>query len=389
MSSRTLYSGAYLRMCLANAFLCTYIFANFTLQIRFHHDSVSFCLGSMALFTVGLFLPGVLNAYMMERFKRKGIYIKSVLVILSLNAVFAYSTSSMWLLLAFLLQGMAFSTAQNALGNTLVNDLLVSEKRTLGDNLYSWYGRLGLPAGWAMTILLVRYVHSPVAQIVWFAAIPCVFALLLVLFQPIPLKAPVRTTLFSTDRFWHSKAVPLFLATLLAAAIEGLMVGGAIMMDQQILLKQPLYMGVGFLLALWLQRVAFLNAENRAEMIAGALLTLAATILSVHPLQAVRTDVAFCLLGAGIGMISARLLMYFLKLSGHCQRGTAQNTYMLGWRTGFSLGFLLAVCCMKNVQLLASIAGGSSIVLCVAYLWYIHPWFDRHKDRSFKFCEGV
>ena len=93
--------------------------------------------------------------------------------------------------------------------------------------------------------------------------------------------------------------------------------------------------------------------------------------------------VASFMFGAGISLASTRFLLYFLKLTGHCQRGTAQNTYMLSRECGYALGLVLAL--MIPVALETALV---LILLSVAlYLFVTHPWFMRHGDRGFKFRE--
>ncbi len=47
--------------------------------------------------------------------------------------------------------------------------------------------------------------------------------------------------------------------------------------------------------------------------------------------------------GAGISLASTRFLLYFLKLTGHCQRVRHKNTYMLSRECGYALGLVLAL----------------------------------------------
>jgi len=333
---------------------------------------------------------GPTNTHLVEKFTRKGLYLKAVLLLIALNFGIFFATSTPVFLLCFGVQGMLFAVAQNALGNTLVNDLMSSEKRTLGDNLYSWYGRLGIPFGWLWGIALLHF-NLPTLQTALLAVAPCFIALLLILCVKVPLKAPVHTSFFSLDRYFLPKAWPLFVLALVGAAVEGIILAQALR-----LLADPimpaLYLAAGFLIALWLQRIVFVQAVDKAEMIAGTLLTLAALLMLRHSLDGVR-QVAFLCLGAGIGMMAARLLMYFLKISGHCQRGTVQNTYMLGWRTGFALGFLIAAFEVARPAAFADssslyVALGLVVAYALFYFFYVHPWFEKHKNRDFKFREG-
>lgn len=403
MSTRNLHNSAYLKMCMANFLVCTYLFALFTLFFHAHIGAPLQSAAMMLCFTAGMYVPGPFNSWAVERYSRKGLYLRSLLVILLLDIfVLACGTYPLPLsYIAFFVTGISFAVAQNTLGNTMVNDLLASEKRTKGDNLYSWYGRLGLPVGLLFALLLLRlsdgslqiagYPLPPMTMskelMHYVIALPVVIAFLLIFFLQVPLKAPVQSPLVSLDRFWRPTAWPLFLMTLAAAAVEGAVIGMTFRLAGLHILHDGLYLCGGFILALLLQHVVFVDAVDRAEMVSGTILTLFALILFRHPLVMVH-NVAFLLLGAGIGMMSARLLMYFLKLSGHCQRGTSQNTYMLGWRSGFCLGFCFAMIDGAGTTELDNfhcieISLALSVLFLVAYLCLIHPWFERHKDRDF------
>lgn len=380
----TLRNVDYVRMCVANTLVCTYAFMVYPL-LYLHTANLAFCAGALLMFALGNALPGALNAWMMERFSRKGVYLRSLVLLMALGAVLDWYP--FWALPVCLLQGVAFAMLQNALGHTLVNDLLASDKRTAGDNLYSWYGRFGLPFGWLAALWLFNEV--PTAHYL-LALLPAAVAFVLIALMPVQLKAPVPAPHLSLDRYWQPNAWPLFLMSVGASALEGIAVALAFQWGDDAL-SRAFFMAVGFLLALWLQRVVFAEAVDKAEMVAGAVLTLGGFFMIGHELQVV-SEVAYVLLGAGNGMLSGRLLIYFLKLCGHCQRGTSQNTYMLGWRFGLAAGFgfvAVAAAWMPENAFFAGTVGGIvvSLVYLAAYLLLVHPWFERHRDRDFRFRE--
>lgn len=43
---------------------------------------------------------------------------------------------------------------------------------------------------------------------------------------------------------------------------------------------------------------------------------------------------AAVLMGLGLGLVTPEFLMMFVKLSQHCQRGTANTTHLLAWELG-------------------------------------------------------
>jgi hypothetical protein len=86
--------------------------------------------------------------------------------------------------------------------------------------------------------------------------------------------------------------------------------------------------------------------------------------------------------GLGVGIIGSRFLLFFIKLSRHCQRGTSQSTCFLGWETGLSLGVGLGYLVFyKQPDLLIYTALALTIAALLMYHFFTHAWFVRNKNR--------
>lgn len=143
------------------------------------------------------------------------------------------------------------------------------------------------------------------------------------------------------------------------------------------------FAAAGAITANVVRKAVFRNADMRAEIVSGLLCAFFALLIIIVRDADTYYKVASFMFGAGISLASTRFLLYFLKLTGHCQRGTAQNTYMLSRECGYALGLVLAL--MIPVALETALV---LILLSVAlYLFVTHPWFMRHGDRGFKFRE--
>jgi hypothetical protein len=97
--------------------------------------------------------------------------------------------------------------------------------------------------------------------------------------------------------------------------------------------------------------------------------------------QAVVGYVAPLFIGFALGVIGSRFLLFFIKLSKHCQRGTSQSSYTLGWESGlaFGLGMGYAVFqCNTSVILMWALI---LIVLALVLYQFTHIWFLKHKNR--------
>jgi predicted MFS family arabinose efflux permease len=135
----------------------------------------------------------------------------------------------------------------------------------------------------------------------------------------------------------------------------------------------------GFVLALLAQRFVFRDAELKSEVITGLFLMIAALlVLLVYP----QSPVPPVLIGLSVGIVASRFLLFFIKLSRHCQRGTSQSTYFLGWETGLAIGVALGYgLFFKHPQPLLYTALGLTAVALLMYHLFTHQWFMGNKNR--------
>jgi hypothetical protein len=98
--------------------------------------------------------------------------------------------------------------------------------------------------------------------------------------------------------------------------------------------------------------------------------------------QAVVSFAAPLFVGFSLGIIGSRFLLFFIKLSRHCQRGTSQSTFLLGWESGIAFGLGIGYGLFYGEP---STVLQLSLVLTVAalllYSFLTHDWFLRHKNR--------
>ena len=177
----------------------------------------------------------------------------------------------------------------------------------------------------------------------------------------------------SLDRFFLPSSFLLFLNLLFISSVVG--------MTFSLSLSLVFYalMMCGFLLALLSQLFAFRNAELKSEVVSGLILMLASIlILLVYPSSLVSP----LLMGMAVGIISSRFLLFFVKLSRHCQRGTSQSTYFLGWETGLTLGIGMGYGLFTGMRDMLLYTGiGITVVSLLMYHFFTHYWFIKHKNR--------
>lgn len=329
----------------------------------------------VALFGLGLFLPGPFCNYWLDTYKRKTICLWAMLAVMAATFVLSFPGLPTGLPAVLrLLQGMAFGVFQIALGSTLLIDLSHTRRRTQAAHVYYWFSRfawsLGPAAGW----LAIRCGMANV--MVSMACVAVTAALVLLLRLHVPFRTPLEPVRFSTDRFWLRRGSPLFFGLLPVTLSAGLMMAGNRCFEFYGLLM------VGFLLALVSHEVVFANADLRAEVTAGLILLFGACLLLLTGEAVVTVPFASVLAGWGLGLTSSRYLLFLIRISEHCERGTAQSTYMLAWEGGICMGFfggcLMMRCCPRAVYGVGMLLTAGAAVY---YLLYAHAWFLKRCRR--------
>lgn len=343
---------------------------------------------SMAAFALGLYLFGAQCSWLVQRFRRNMVCMWAI-VALALNVLLLGYFSPMTTFPKALIQrvalGAAFGLAQMILSSTLIIDTCESHQRTEANFGAAWFSRfalsLGPVAGLAVALLPANDYLMPlgchltqITPILFVSGIIALVSMLLISRVSFPFRTPEEgVSVASLDRFFLTSGFPLFLNLLLISVVVGLVLSLSLS-----LVFYALMMG-GFLLALLAQRFVFRNAELKSEVISGLILLLAALlVLLVYPTSVV----APLLTGTAVGVISSRFLLFFVKLSRHCQRGTSQSTYFLGWETGLALGLGMGYGLFydtRDMLLYTCLAITATALLMYHFL--THRWFLEHKNR--------
>lgn len=340
MSSQSpcqLSGSRFINMCVANWFLHIYVFSTIPLlyaQMTAWGAPLVQVGWAVAAFAAGMVLPGPFSAHLMECRSRKEICLKAILVLGLVGTLcYIWASSAGWLIAIQGLQGLAFGIVQTALGSTLVNDVLLSRERNRGDLIYAWAGRIGIPLGLFFGYVLSVLTDAP--RMYGWAVVPCVLAFLLIAQTSIPLKAPVHVPLLTLDRFFLPRSFPLTLSMFAAPWLLGRIAGG--FPDGVCYLSLALGVLFAFLTQLYVRR----RVAQRQIMGLGYVLMLS-VLLPLRHENFMLAGMGYFLVGLGVGAVSSRHLMDWIGTAAHCQRGTAQNTYMISWRVAFSAGFFFS-----------------------------------------------
>ena len=336
---------------------------------------------AMGAFGFGLFGFGAFASFLVQRFRRNMVCVWAVLSIAALIGLLYYvdiklcQFMELWFVaLQRFLLGACFGLAQMVLSSTLIIDTCESYQRTEANHSASWFSRFALALGPLAGLLLERLAGFETVLIA--AGGVAAVAAVLILLVSFPFRAPDdNIPMVSLDRFFLPHGFPLFANLQLVTLAMGLLLS--------VTFSELFFamMRVGFLLAIVAQRFVFRDAEVKSEVISGLLLMGAALLMMLTRTQQVVWYAAPVFVGFGLGIIGSRFLLFFIKLSRHCQRGTSQSTFLLGWESGLAWGLGLGLILFEGDRFTTLL---TSLVLVAAALVvydYTHRWFVRNKNR--------
>lgn len=346
------------------------------LQDRYSSIETSCCI---AAYAIGIVATGSLCSYLVQKYRRNLICIDSIILLLVSLLVLWWLQDKMtpwWVIAADrLIMGAALGMAEMILTSTLIIDVCESFQRTEANYAASWFGRLSLAIGPFCAIMICKWwTFSTVLTV---AAACALVASFLVKFISFPFKAPTDDLkLFSFDRFFLTHGTVLFLNMLLGTVSVGLVLS----LQNTSLFYCTLL--AGFFLTILSQKFVFENAELKSEIVTGLVLMGTSYLLLMSDRPAMSIYVAPVMMGAGLGIIASRFMLFFIKLSAHCQRGTSQSTYFLAWEIGITLGLSLGcLLSLDRARLVLLFALSIALVAIVMYICYTHSWYLKHKNR--------
>ena len=338
---------------------------------------------AMGAFGVGMFAFGGFCSYLVQRYRRNRICMDAILLmvicITLLQSFLQHDfgvVERWWIFAQRILFGAVYGLAEMVLASTLIIDKCSSAMRTEADHSTAWFSRFAVALG-PMVGLLVYHITDSFWRVILVSDVCVIISLLLIRAVKFPFRAPDENThVFSLDRFFLPQGTPLFINIFLIMLPVGMLFSLA--------LPWMFYamMMAGFALALLAQRFVFQNAELKSEVVTGMILIVAAMqMMHVYDINKV-IFVAPTMIGLAIGLIGSRFLLFFIKLSRHCQRGTSSSTFLLGWESSIAIGIGLGYMSFSGqADHLLLVAEVISILAAAMYLAFTHRWFLNHKNR--------
>ena len=340
----------------------------------------------IAAFAVGILLVGWFTSYLIQRFKRTRVCIYAIIgFLLSLVApqvAGCVDGSNLVQVLFYvrLASGICAGLAQIVIVSTLIIDTCEANQRTEANYAVGWFMRFALALGPFVALIALRWGGLPAAG--WTAVCETAVALVLVAATNLPFRSPSdNIRLLSSDRFFMPRSWLLASNLILVVAAVGMVVA--------VQIENPRFfasMMVGFMLAVLAEKYVFVNAELVSEAVTGMLLIVFALLIMLTN-TGISTFIPPLLIGLGIGLVGSRFLLFFIKLSDHCQRGTSQSSYFIAWEIGLALGMMAGFAVIDSYSKesgFSAVLQYSLVLVLVAMVLYLavtHRWYLSHKNR--------
>ncbi len=375
----------FMRVCIANLLFFISLYMLFPVIPLEMTDRLSISIadtGSLfLLLTAGMFVVGPFSAYIIDAYKRKNVCIISSLAMLGCTIGYFFVQTYPQLMILCAVQGL-FVGMGTISGVTLAIDITHTNMRSYGNLTFSWMVRMGMFVGIALGVWIYQWYSF---QLLLYASVA--FGLLGILFLSrvyVPFRAPIVTCMCSTDRFFLVRGWIPAINLIIIALVPGLVIPifhhytyGIVIADIE--LPYYTFVMIGFPFALILYRLFFKNDKSFVAISIG----LALMFLSMLFQQFSLGVYSPILLGIGMGLVAPEFLLVFVKLSHHCQRGTANTTHFLSWSLGIASGIALACYLQHNNQgnSIVSYAIIASVVALIFFLAVTYPYFKSKRVR--------
>ena len=295
---------------------------------------------------------------------------------------YAFVTNFTELILLSTVQGLAFGIGTTA-GITLAIDITNSTLRSAGNVSFSWTARLGMLLGIILGVWL--YQSHSFQNLLTVSVITGAVGILMRSGVYVPFRAPIVTKLYSFDRFLLLRGWVPAINLILITFVPGLLIPMVHPFLNDFVLGNvgipvPFFVGttLGYIISLFIARLFFFKEKTLRLVIIGIGLEMVAMSLLNTDLS---IGISSVLLGLGLGLTMPEFLMIFVKLSHHCQRGTANTTHLLASEVGISLG--IATACYMELDTDKMLHTGQ-MVASIALLFFVlvtYPYYIKKKVR--------
>lgn len=303
---------------------------------------------SVAIPGIGAFFFGGTCSYLTQKYRRNMVCIIAILLLAAnILAIKYIADKAEWLrqadlalccvLVSRFFLGAFFGLAYLVLNSTLTIDCCDTSRRTRA-NTVSARIYLAATVGGPLVGFFAKQEWGSI-NVYYASAALCLAAAILLRSVTFPFKAPEETVKkFSLDRFIIPSSMPLAIPV----ALVSFCLATLAMHDADT--SQAIFMPLGIIAGIAIQHTLLHNTGHGTQTFAGCFLLIVSSAL----LLATSGNGELAILARIITGIAAALILCNLHLgltdtADHCQRGTAQSTFILLFELGTSCGAFLCL----------------------------------------------
>ena len=321
-------------------------------------------------FGLSMFLPGLINNYLVDAFSRKAVCMRSMLCFALLGLLYPYAGEVWMIVVLRIIQGALWGIVLMSTGSTLVIDVTPRNNRDRANTCFAISGIIGMFAGLFSGVVFGD--SFTLEYVTYMSAVLSVCAIFLVSMVHVSFRAPMQLPLFSLDRFILFRTLLPGLNMMIVPLILGMIIGCSYHSFFY------LCVGGGFILFLLTGRHICQKIDGRIAVVLGLSVMLAGMSLLTFSSTKMGESVAGAMIGFATGASMSRFWYIMARMPLHCERGTGYNTYQLLWELGIMSGIFLGDNYYKSMVQNPYLPVAAAVVLgMVFYVFVVHPHFLR------------
>lgn len=325
-------------LVMSNFFLYVAIYILLPVLPLWYHEgwgaSYSEAAAVTASFALGMWIPGLVNNYLVDTFRRKNVCLLSLLLLGVSVALMPTAESMLVMLVLRLMQGAFFQIVVMSTGATLVIDLAPSFHRDSSGSAFGWASKIGMSFGVLVALLMLTYLDLEGDYYVKVSLCLLVLSLLMILPLKVKFHAPLDSPLLSLDRFFLPSAIIKGVMLALSAFILGALLAHV---------AEPWFFAAILIGVLAGLAVSFSPLQYRGKAIMAALgdfILILGLVFLLTPYNILTYFLGSFLVSAGVSISSDVVCCCMASDADHCERGTANNTGRLFWEAGLLGGLM-------------------------------------------------